>query len=1053
MPLPIPQSARRVALPGAGEAPPPPAPGLWDSITASFRLNEDEQDLFEQTPRNAQAYRDALDKLHGRGVDTSETGPLFSTADSGTVQKYRIFNRDAIFAEMARQNALSPGVMGDLPKSRSEYDQQIATRFGGRAKDQQIAARGGTAAQVAGSAASGLTDPVNLMTGLIGGGEAKAARFVLTEAFGGAVGGLAMLPDQKRARDRMGEDFTPREMVSAVIESAAGNVALGLGGRYVAKPLLKPVLNPLGKAARAGFERSVSAGWDQLPRPLQERWAARSSVGGVKFKDRPVDDLLLADTAEALIGPQRMTPAERGAVTGLRRQSAYDAANPFVPDGAGMEAHRAGMGAAMARIMASDAVPGARGGEFSGATALSSGTVPVQAARPVARGPARSAVGFDNSVYQGLIARGLPEHSARGVAAGIHAESGSNPAIINPTSGARGYGQWLGPRKKALIDRYGPNPTKEQQLDFLVWELKGGDHGGKAVLSAGDETGALGAYVNAFMRPAKGAETSGDLRRGMAALGRGGEDVPAVPGGGTSAAGDAEALARDLARQQAQGELAAGEAAIGAPRGGLINAETAALGQPLGGLEAAPEATLLPQFRAELPHSLERVPARAINVDAETFQFKSGGDAFGVTERLANVDQWQPGFSGRVILWQGEDGRYFVADGHQRTGLARRIGAKEGRDISLDAYVLREADGISARDARTFAALKNIADDSGTITDMAKVLRDAGPQALREAGVPRSTKARHAEGAARLSSEAFGAVVNKVIPEEYGALIGARLPDNPETHMALVKLLADARPHNLAQADDVVRQGIEAGFFGGEQTDMFGSLDSMASLFTERARVKDAAMTKLRGLKRIFGTAAREADTLEGAGSTIDVAASTKEALSNDEALALIDKLAWSAGPVKDAIDRAARRLADGEPLARVAGELAGDIRQLDLRRAAMDGAEAGRDFGNGSTAESSAGSGLNPADGPGLPFDDGAQAQLLGFDEPLLRAAAADAQDASALHDLGMFAQANPETMIRPDADSEPMALGDFLRGLDEDERGLDVIDTCMAPGGATLL
>lgn len=127
--------------------------------------------------------------------------------------------------------------------------------------------------------------------------------------------------------------------------------------------------------------------------------------------------------------------------------------------------------------------------------------------------------GINAGIFNGLVARGLPEHIARGAAAGVHAEAGSNHNALNPTSGAMGLGQWLGPRKAELIRRYGANPTLDQQLDFLAWELKGGDAGGKAVLAAKDEAGALDAYIRKFMRPAAGAETDGDLKRGRAALG------------------------------------------------------------------------------------------------------------------------------------------------------------------------------------------------------------------------------------------------------------------------------------------------------------------------------------------------------------------------------------------------------------------------------------------------------------------------------------------------------------------------------------------------------
>jgi hypothetical protein len=117
-----------------------------------------------------------------------------------------------------------------------------------------------------------------------------------------------------------------------------------------------------------------------------------------------------------------------------------------------------------------------------------------------------------------LRAGGLTAEQARGVVAGIHAESRLDPGAVNPKSGAFGIGQWLGARKRELFRRYGPNPTLAQQVDFLLWELMGGDRGGRSVRGQSTAIGAMQSYIRDVMRPAAGAETSGDLERGSAFL-------------------------------------------------------------------------------------------------------------------------------------------------------------------------------------------------------------------------------------------------------------------------------------------------------------------------------------------------------------------------------------------------------------------------------------------------------------------------------------------------------------------------------------------------------
>lgn len=165
------------------------------------------------------------------------------------------------------------------------------------------------------------------------------------------------------------------------------------------------------------------------------------------------------------------------------------------------------------------------------------------------------------SIINRLVGSGFSREQARGIDAGISAESGRNPNALNQSSGAFGIGQWLGPRKTELFRRYGRNPTLDQQLEFLIWELKGGDQGGAAVRNQSTAAGTLDAYIRKFMRPAAGAETMGDLRRGMAVLGGGAPVGLAASGGGGGAvsqttsvgqvtiytpATDADGIARDM---------------------------------------------------------------------------------------------------------------------------------------------------------------------------------------------------------------------------------------------------------------------------------------------------------------------------------------------------------------------------------------------------------------------------------------------------------------------------------------------------------------------------
>jgi hypothetical protein len=124
-------------------------------------------------------------------------------------------------------------------------------------------------------------------------------------------------------------------------------------------------------------------------------------------------------------------------------------------------------------------------------------------------------------VVQGLIARGIPEHVARGAAAGVQAEAEATiqrsiRRRARPASASGSAAQGRAHR------RYGPNPTRAAADRIPRLRAQGRRCWRRGGLAAKDEAGALDAYIRDFMRPKAGAETDGDLKRGRAALGVGG---------------------------------------------------------------------------------------------------------------------------------------------------------------------------------------------------------------------------------------------------------------------------------------------------------------------------------------------------------------------------------------------------------------------------------------------------------------------------------------------------------------------------------------------------
>lgn len=321
-----------------------------------------------------------------------------------------------------------------------------------------------------------------------------------------------------------------------------------------------------------------------------------------------------------------------------------------------------------------------------------------------------------------------------------------------------------------------------------------------------------------------------------------------------------------------------------------------------------------------------------IQVDAELFQFKAGGDEYGVSDRLLGIKIWDAVKAGQILVYEFADGRLFIADGHQRLGLARRIKAEDPtQDVRLYGHIIREVDGITPEMARVIAAMKNIAEGTGTAIDAAKVLRVA-PERIGELP-PRSILVRQAQGLTLLSDEAFGAVINGVVPANYAALVGRLIPEDEGLQSNAISVLAKTDPANEFQAEAIVRQVRDAGAERVTQDSLFGEEIITESYFTERARILDRAQKQLRQDKAAFGTLVRNAERLEAEGNQLARAANERRANNDSQAISLLQALANRKGPVSDALNAAARA-------ARESGSYAEPTRNFvdAVRRAAESG-------------------------------------------------------------------------------------------------------------------
>ena len=446
---------------------------------------------------------------------------------------------------------------------------------------------------------------------------------------------------------------------------------------------------------------------------------------------------------------------------------------------------------------------------------------------------------------------------------------------------------------------------------------------------------------------------------------------------------------------------------------------------------------------------VQRFPLAELQVDAASYQYKLDGDSAGVNDRLRFEREWDPGAALGVIVHERLDGNRYIADGHQRFGLAQRLTRDGVQGIELQGMLYREADGWSVSEVRAMAALRNIRQESGDAASAAKIIRDY-PELT--ASISRNrTFMRQAEGLAQLHPGPFQAVINEVVPQHYGAIVGRVIPDDEAMQATAVATLAKLKPQNQLQAEimvaDIRRLGLEAKAKDA-QASLFGDgFDLGTTVISERARVIDGAMRELKKDKSVFSRLSREGSRIEGAGNVLD----KKQNLSREEtarrAIERLVVLADQEGPVRDALDAAARNLRAGQSIRDAVQSVIDVITGTD-RPHKSGAAETGPD-GNGGKAKAGE---LNFDARPDEPVGPAIR-DLTLFDDPV-ESRGILMQVEGLERDLRARIKTDPEAdieIVLQDGDGGATAkVSEILNDIDDEQKFFEELQICM-PKGAT--
>lgn len=322
-------------------------------------------------------------------------------------------------------------------------------------------------------------------------------------------------------------------------------------------------------------------------------------------------------------------------------------------------------------------------------------------------------------------------------------------------------------------------------------------------------------------------------------------------------------------------------------------------------------------------------------VDPKQFQFKSGGDKFGVNNRLKGIKIWDQFKTGTVVVYEALNGTKYIVDGHQRLGLANRIlSQNDGQKPKLSAYIYKEADGFTKEYVMVKAAMKNIAEGTGDTIDAAKVLKISPEEA---ANLPQADSfVRTVQALAELDDEAFKLVTNGVVVPNHAAIVG-RLVTDKSKHIPILKLLKETEPKNEVEVEAIVRQAMNVEFTSKTNLSLFGEENVIESLFKERATVIDLAIKLLKDNKKTFANLGRNKLEIEKQGNKLAPELNKQREMISANAAQIIQTLANRKGIISDALSEAAKKVKEGGKPQTIAREFAGIV-EREIQRGSISG-------------------------------------------------------------------------------------------------------------------
>ena len=234
-----------------------------------------------------------------------------------------------------------------------------------------------------------------------------------------------------------------------------------------------------------------------------------------------------------------------------------------------------------------------------------------------------------------------------------------------------------------------------------------------------------------------------------------------------------------------------------------------------------------PVSNREIQFECAELPVAKLKLSLEVQNFKEKSDRVtGVVEGQRLRGAYQRLGTAPIVVWHRLNGVYEVVTGRHRLDLAKQNGEE-----TIPCHVVKEADGFTAKMARTFDAESNIRDGQGSLLDF--VLYFLNEPSLRQAdaeqrGLLSRPMGNKAWTIARSGSEdTLNALRNKVIEADEAFAIAEAAPNDVDMqldgiYLATKEGLCAEELFNAITALQTIPNSTWQSV-GGQQLDLFGT--------------------------------------------------------------------------------------------------------------------------------------------------------------------------------------------------------------------------------------